>query len=30
MSIVGAAAAFYQVCRTLVSGGRPKDLEKGE
>lgn len=29
-ALIGAAAAFYQVCRTLVSGGRPKDLEKGE
>ena len=29
-ALVGAVAAFYQVCRALGSGGRPKDLEKGE
>ena len=29
-ALIGAAAAFFQVCRALVSGGRPKDLERGE
>ena len=28
-ALIGAAAAFYQVCRALVSGGRPKNIEKG-
>ena len=29
-TLIGAVAAFYQVCRALVSGDRPKDLEEGE
>ena len=29
-ALAGAVAAFYQVCRALTSGDRPKDLEEGE
>ncbi len=29
-AFVGAVAAFYQVCRALVSGDRPNDLEEGD
>ena len=29
-ALIGAVAAFYQVCRALVSGDRPNDLEKGD
>ncbi len=29
-AFAGAVAAFYQVCRALTSGDRPKDLEEGE
>ena len=29
-ALAGAVAAFYQVCRALISSGRSKEPEKGE